>query len=227
MADRKQAQGYKFYGRRKGVKLSSRQNRLLDELLPKVRLDLNTVNPLVEARDVRLEIGFGGGEHLASQALNNPEDLFIGAEPFINGIAKLLAAIEENNIGNILVFDGDARLLLEALAPSSLSQIFLLYPDPWPKTRHLRRRFVSADTVAHFHRILKPGKIFRFASDIEDYVEWTVKTVAVHGGFQLQGTTLADWRQPPDDWYVTRYEKKALREGRTPAYLDFVSLKDS
>ena len=222
MDERKSQPDFKFYGRIKGVRLSDRQNRLVEQLLPQVRLDLNRPLPAGH-EEVWLEIGFGGGEHLAHQAVSNPNVGFIGAEPFVNGVAKLLVAIEENNISNLAIHDGDVRLLLPKIPDNSLSRLFLLYPDPWHKQRHRKRRMVNDDTVAHFHRMLKPGGVFRFASDIEDYVHWTLAAVKRHGGFEFSGESLSDWRQPPQDWYRTRYEAKALREGRTPSYISFVT----
>ncbi len=211
---------FKFYGRLKGVRLSNRQSKLVETLLPAVRLDLKKPVP-AEHRDVWLEIGFGGGEHLAFQAMKNRQIAFIGAEPFINGVAKLLVSIEENNIGNLAIHDDDVRVLLPKIPDNSLSRLFLLYPDPWHKQRHQKRRMVSDDTIGQFHRILKPDGVFRFASDIEDYVRWTVATVKKHSGFDFDGEAVSDWRQPPDDWYRTRYEAKAVREGRTPCYISF------
>jgi len=211
----------KFYGRIKGVRLSNRQSKLIETLLPTVRLDLKNPVPAGH-RDVWLEIGFGGGEHLAFQAMQNPQIAFIGAEPFVNGVAKLLVSIEENNISNLTIHDGDVRVLLPKIPDNSLSRLFLLYPDPWHKQRHQKRRMVSDDTIGQFHRMLKPGGVFRFASDIEDYVRWTVATIKKHGGFDFDGKTVNDWRQPSDDWYETRYEAKALREGRTPSYISFI-----
>jgi tRNA (guanine-N7-)-methyltransferase len=210
----------KFYGRKKGVRLSARQAGLMETLLPNIRLDIENL-PLSGDAEIWLEIGFGGGEHLAFQARTRPQIQFIGAEPFVNGVAKLLVAVEEGPLSNISIYDGDARLLLEKIPDQSLSRIFLLYPDPWHKQRHKKRRFVNEVSIGHFHRILKPGGVFRFASDIEDYVDWTVKNVTMHGGFDWQGQRVEDWRQAPDDWQQTRYEAKALREGRTPSYIDF------
>jgi len=170
-----------------------------------------------DAEQTWFEIGFGGGEHLAHQAELHPDINFIGAEPFLNGVAKLLALIEEKHLTNIRIHDGDARYLLEALPDASLERIFLLYPDPWPKARHAKRRFVSAETLSHFHRLLKPGGLFLFASDIANYVDWTREHMSVHGGFREE-------HDPFEDWIQTRYEIKARREGREPAYLTFRSL---
>ncbi len=220
LGENKTQPDFKFYGRIKGVRLSDRQSNLVDKLLPQLRLDLNQPLPVGHG-DVWLEIGFGGGEHLASQAINNPETAFIGAEPFVNGVAKLLVAVEENNISNLRIHDGDVRVLLPKIPDSSLSRLFLLYPDPWHKTRHRKRRMVNDETITHFHRMLKPGGVFRFASDIEDYVDWTVSVIKKHGGFDFTGKSVQDWRQAPDDWHRTRYEAKAIREGRVPSYITF------
>jgi len=184
----------------------------MQELLPRLRFD----GGLAEG-PVWLEIGFGGGEHLAHQAALNPNVQCIGAEPFINGVAKLLALIEEKQLGNVRIHDGDARDLLERLPDRSLERIFLLYPDPWPKARHAKRRLVNAETLGHFHRLLKPGGRFLFASDIADYVDWTRQHVAAHGGFKEEG----DPAQPFENWVQTRYEAKARREGRQSSYLTF------
>ncbi|MCB1380985.1 MAG: tRNA (guanosine(46)-N7)-methyltransferase TrmB, partial [Alphaproteobacteria bacterium] len=164
-----------------------------------------------------LEIGFGGGEHLAHQAALHPEVSLIGAEPFLNGVAKLLALVEEAGLANVRIHDGDARYLLESLPDAAFERIYLLYPDPWPKARHNKRRFVSAANLGHFHRLLVPGGLFLFASDIDDYVAWTRAHVEAHGGFAAEG----DPARPFDDWIETRYEAKARREGRGSTYLRF------
>jgi tRNA (guanine-N7-)-methyltransferase len=205
-----------FYGRRKGKSLRRHHSQLMEELLPHLRVDVGA--PLAGTGERRwLEIGFGGGEHLAHQAELHPDVSFLGAEPFVNGVAKLLALIEENNLPNVRIHDADARDLLEVLPDGSFERIYLLYPDPWPKARHNRRRFVSAETLAQFHRILQPGGLFLFASDIDDYISWTREHVAAHGGFAEEG----DPSQPFENWIQTRYEAKARREGRGSSYLRF------
>lgn len=205
---------FQFYGRRKGKSLRRHHSELMERLLPALRVDLS--DPLGNMGDRRwLEIGFGGGEHLAHQADIHSEVSFIGAEPFVNGVAKLLALVEEKSLANVNIHDGDARPLLEALPDAAFERIYLLYPDPWPKARHNKRRFVSAETLAHFHRILKPEGLFLFASDIDDYVAWTREHVAAHGGFLEEG----DPDLPYENWIQTRYEAKARREGRSSAYL--------
>ena len=188
----------------------------MDQLLPHLRVDV--ADPLKETGERSwLEIGFGGGEHLAHQAGLHPDISFIGAEPFVNGVAKLLALIEESNLQNVRIHDGDARDLIEALPDQSFERIYLLYPDPWPKARHNKRRLVSDETLKQLRRILEPDGLFLFASDIDDYVAWTREHVAAHGGFTEEG----DPALPFDDWIQTRYEAKANREGRSSAYLTF------
>lgn len=189
----------------------------MERLLPPLAVDLAA--PLEQTGERRwLEIGFGGGEHVAHQADLHPDVSFIGAEAFQNGVAKLLAHIEEKAIGNLRVFYGDARELLEVLPDASFERLYLLYPDPWPKERQKKRRFISQANLAHFHRVLKSGGLFLFASDIPDYVEWTRAHVSDQGKFSEEG----DPAQPYETWTRTRYEAKAIREGRTPAYLTFV-----
>ncbi len=188
----------------------------MEGLLPRVRVRLDDPLDGVGARRW-LEIGFGGGEHLAHQAALHPDVSFLGAEPFVNGVAKLLALAEEKNLENVRIHDGDARDLLEALPDQSFERIYLLYPDPWPKARHNKRRFVSAGTLAHFHRILSPGGLFLFASDIPGYVAWAREHMAAHGGFREED----DPSQPFENWVQTRYEAKARREGRGSNYLTF------
>jgi tRNA (guanine-N7-)-methyltransferase len=188
----------------------------MQALLPSLAVDLT--DPLAGTAERRwLEIGFGGGEHLAHQAAAHPDISMIGAEAFMNGVAKLLAHLAAQNSSNVRVHYGDARALLEVLPDQCLERIYLLYPDPWPKERQKKRRFVNEVTLGHFQRLLAPGGLFLFASDIADYVEWTREHVTRHGGFAEVGNAEA----PYENWIRTRYEAKALREGRKPAYLTF------
>jgi tRNA (guanine-N7-)-methyltransferase len=188
----------------------------MEALLPQIAVDV--ANPLANTNAPRwLEIGFGGGEHLAHQAVVHPDVSMMGAEAFLNGVAKLLAHIEEASIPNLRVYYGDARVLLEALPDHCLARIYLLYPDPWPKQRQNKRRFVSDSILAQFHRLLVPGGLFLFASDIQDYVTWTVEHVARTGQF----TAVQHGSEPFADWKMTRYEAKAKREGRQSEYLIF------
>jgi tRNA (guanine-N7-)-methyltransferase len=207
---------FQFFGRRRGKTLRRHHLQLTEELLPAIRVDLN--QPLAAlSGETWLEIGFGGGEHLAHQAASFPDVNFIGAEPFRNGVAKLLALIEGKTLRNIRVHDDDVRYLLEKLPPQSLAKIFVLYPDPWPKKRHHDRRIVNADTLKQFHLLLKPGGLFLFASDIDDYNDWALREVREHGGFEL----VSNSGQPFENWFQTRYEAKAKREGRETRYLTF------
>ncbi|MFL5258890.1 MAG: tRNA (guanosine(46)-N7)-methyltransferase TrmB [Hyphomicrobiales bacterium] len=209
---------HQLYGRRKGHALRAHHARLLESLLPQLRVDPPSI---ARASTAWLEIGFGGGEHLARQASLHPEVCFIGAEPFVNGVAKLLALIEVRGLRNVRIHDGDARVLLETLPDRALDRIYLLYPDPWPKARHHKRRLVSAASLAEFQRVLKPRGLFLFASDWPDYMSWTLFEVGRHGGFFWLAERPCDWRLPFPDWVETRYEAKAKREGRTPVYLAF------
>jgi tRNA (guanine-N7-)-methyltransferase len=209
---------FQLYGRRKGKTLRPHHAKLIAELLPTLAVDPRRLDA---HKELRLEIGFGGGEHLAHQAALHPDIAFIGAEPFINGVAKLLALIEARNLRNVLVHAGDARELFAALPDSSLDRIYLLYPDPWPKTRHYRRRLVNRENLKTFHRLLQPGGLFLFASDIAHYVQWTLFEARKAGGFTWLAESAHDWRTPFPEWIETRYEAKAKREGRVPSYLTF------
>ena len=212
---------FQFYGRRKGKPLRRHHVDLMEHLLPQFSVDIAA--PLVNSKDVRwLEIGFGGGEHLAHQAALNPDVTIIGAEPYLNGVAKLLSEIEARALQNVRVHYGDARVLLEALPPECFERVYLLYPDPWPKARQNKRRFVNPENLTHMHRVLKPEGQFWFASDIEDYVLWTREHVASFGKFAAHG----DPTEPFENWTRTRYEAKAVREGRGQNYLRFQKLTE-
>ena len=170
---------------------------------------------------VRLEIGFGGGEHLFAQATAHPQLGFIGCEPFVNGMAKILALIEAGGNDNVRLHAGDAIDLLAWLPPVSLARIDLLYPDPWPKRRHWKRRLVQDRTVAMMARVLRPGGVFRFATDVPDYAAWTLERMAHAPDFFWTAERADDWRKPWDGFCGTRYEAKAKRQGRAPCYLVF------
>jgi tRNA (guanine-N7-)-methyltransferase len=192
----------------------------MEGLLPQIAVDIT--DPLAKTNAARwLEIGFGGGEHLAHQAVLHPGVSMIGAEAFLNGVAKLLAHIEETGVTNLRVYYGDARALLEALPDNCVERIYLLYPDPWPKERQKKRRFVSDAILAQFNRVLIPDGVFLFASDISDYVSWTVEHVVRSGQF----AAVQHGFEPFADWKMTRYEAKAKREGRQSEYLTFKNIK--
>jgi len=223
-----------FYGRRKGQHLKDSQTRYLEEDLAAlspgaVDWDVNPdrapldLGALFGERDIWLEIGFGGGEHLVHQAGENPDVGIIGCEPYINGVAMLLGKIRKAGVENLAVYPGDARDLLDVLPKASVSKAFLLYPDPWPKTRHHRRRFVTPEHLEPLARVLKPGAEFRVATDITDYVRQTLEEVP-RAGFEWLAETGADLHEPWSDWLPTRYEQKALREGRVPHYMTFRKL---
>lgn len=220
-----------FFGRRHGKPLRPHQNNLFEDLLPRLKLDLDTPAPqdvtaLFEApvENVRMEIGFGGGEHLYHESGRNPQSGFIGVEPFVNGMAKMLAALHEKPRTNLRLYDEDATEVLDWLPDNSLSGIDLFYPDPWHKRRHWKRRFVSDENLDRFARLLKPGAKFRFASDIEHYVNWTLQHCRRHPAFEWQAEGPDDWKNAYDGWPGTRYEAKAFREGRVAAYLTFIRL---
>jgi len=215
----------RFYGRRKGHDLKPGRQRLVNEALPLLRLPDTLPQNLSdlfakEVDEVQLEIGFGAGEHLVHQALNHARVGYIGAEPYINGVAALVAAIEREKVETIRIFDEDARLLLPRLPDASLTKIFLLFPDPWHKARHNKRRFVSEETLDHFARLIKPGGEFRFASDDAGYVRWTLARTTRHPDFIWTATGPDDWRTRWPDAMATRYETKNITKLK-PAYLSF------
>jgi tRNA (guanine-N7-)-methyltransferase len=215
-----------FFGRRKGHKLRAHQADLMAELLPKLSLDIAQPAALTglfgtTVDTVRLEIGFGGGEHLIAEAQAFPNIGFIGCEPYVNGMAKILSLIEANDVRNIRLFAGDAAELLAWLPANSLARIDLIHPDPWPKRRHWKRRFVQDSMISAMARALKSDGEFRFVSDIADYCAWTLWHFARASGFAWTAERASDWREPWPDYTMTRYGRKAEREGRVAAYLIF------
>ncbi|MHA1518321.1 MAG: tRNA (guanine(46)-N(7))-methyltransferase TrmB [Alphaproteobacteria bacterium] len=232
MANKRQEAGerqaLRSYGRRKGKRLSPRKERLVAELLPTLRpnltqsvpADLRTLFP-VPLREVWLEIGFGSGEHLVWQAEHHPDVGIIGCEPFLNGVAALLGAIEDRGLQTVLIHDGDARGVLSWLTDGAIGRAFILFPDPWPKKRQLKRRLVTEDTVRALARVLAPGGALLFASDNADYASQVLRAVHQSDVFDWCAAKAADWRDRPADWPETRYERKALSEGRKPVYLQW------
>jgi tRNA (guanine-N7-)-methyltransferase len=238
-----QGVGGGFFGRRSGKALKHEVLAERDWVLEALRVDLNQPAPMslsslfkTPISKLHLEIGFGGGEHLSAAVKDNRDTGFIGVEPFINGMAKLCGSLVIQNLnqpdtsklpGNIRLYDNDAVLLLDWLPEACLDQIDLFYPDPWPKAKHWKRRFVNAGNLDRFARVLKPGGIFRFASDIQHYVNWTLSALDQHPDFNWIANGPADWQTPHQGWVQTRYEAKAMREGRVPAYLRFERVASS
>jgi tRNA (guanine-N7-)-methyltransferase len=217
-----------FFGRRKGHKLRAHQADLVAHLLPRLSLDITAAQPadltgLFDAKvdQVRLEIGFGGGEHLIAEARSFPDTGFVGCEPYVNGMAKILALIEASEARNIRLFAGDAAELLAWVPAHSLARIDLIHPDPWPKRRHWKRRFVQDATIAAMARALARGGEFRFVSDISDYCAWTLAHFMRSSEFFWTAERASDWREPWPNYTMTRYGRKAAHEGRAAAYLSF------
>ncbi len=207
-----------FFGRRSGKKLHDGQQAIVDTTLPEVeiklqgKLDPKSVFP--GAQRIVVEIGYGGGEHLARKAAEEPDTGFIGCEVYTGGIGKMVQAIDARGLTNVRLFTDDAIKLLMALPDASLDAVYLLYPDPWPKTRHHKRRFVSPTTLAELARVIRPGGTFYFATDIEDYADWTLAHIVRAPEFAFEPEAPGSWHQPYPGWQPTRYEQKARREGR-------------
>lgn len=231
----------KFFGRRKGRTIRKAKSTLLEAFLPTIKItpETNFNKQTLFARPVEkvfLEIGFGNGEHLAGQALNNPETGFIGAEVFQNGVANLLTLItgikEGDNLpekitllpgrnDNIRVWDDDVRLLFSKIPDNFVDKVFVLFPDPWPKKRHASRRFINSDNLKEIARILKKDGILRVATDHKVYKGWTLRQMAADKNFAWTAKCGNDWKHEPSDWVQTKYQRKAIREGRRPVFLDY------
>ncbi len=220
-----------FYGRFKGKGLRDSQEAYLDQDLAALspgaitwdenpNRDPIDLGAMLGDREIWLEIGFGGGEHFVHMAQRYPKVGIVGCEPYINGVAMLLGKIRKAGVENIAVHPGDARDLFDVVPDQTFSKVFLNYPDPWPKKRHHRRRFVTPEHLEPLQRVMKQGAELRVATDIPDYVRQTLEQVPRHG-FDWLAENATDWREPWNDWLSTRYEKKALREGRIPHYLTF------
>lgn len=220
-------QKHRLYGRAAGKPLSKRQQALVDDFLPTIAVpasapgQLNFAEMFPAAREVWLEIGFGGGEHLAGQAARHGDVGFIGAEPFVDGVAKLLTAIDEQKLSNVRVRRGDARDMVAQFADASVDRAFILFPDPWPKTRHRKRRLVQPAFVAELARVMKPGAKLRFATDWADYASRALADVVRDGRFVWSAERADDWRKAPADHVTTRYQEKRLGDC-APMFLDFM-----
>ncbi len=219
-----------FFGRRSGKRLHKGQDRLFRDALPELEIELPAggLDPrslFPTGQNVVLEIGYGGGEHLARQAAAHPDTGFIGCEVFSGGIAKMLEAIDAAGLRNVRLFTDDALKLLVKLPDASLAGAYLLYPDPWPKTRHHKRRFVSPTTLGELARVLRPGAVFRFATDIEDYANWTLAHIVRTPAFRFAPARPGQWHEPYAGWQPTRYEDKARAEGRAVSfYFEFIRI---
>ena len=209
-----------LYGRRRGKKLRGGQQSLLDTLLPRLTLGVPPQPAKIDLAQafggtlppggIWFEVGFGAGEHLVWQAKEHPDVGLIGCEPYINGVAKCLAHIEREGLENIRLFTDDARLVMNALPDQSLSRAFVLFPDPWPKSRHHKRRFVQRDNLDLLARLMKPGAELRLATDDPSYLPWMVEHACTHPAFEWLAERPADWRGRPADWPPTRYETKRI-----------------
>jgi tRNA (guanine-N7-)-methyltransferase len=223
----------RWYGRRHSRKLRGGRRALIQDMLPRVRLAVPRDGGGLDASvlfggpmaEIWLEIGFGGGEHLAAQAQAHPDIGMIGCEPYVNGVASLLAIMERDGLGNIRIFDDDARLLLDSLAEASIGRAYLLFSDPWPKKKHHKRRVLSREILDTLARLLKDGAELRFASDHMGYVRWTLERTTRHPCFRWLAGSRRDWQQRPADGYETRYEAKAAAAGAVCVHLAFERLR--
>lgn len=220
---------FDWHGRRQGRKLRPGRKKLVETLLPQIRLVLPPGDGPFDPRDMFsrrperlwLEIGFGGGEHLAAQAARHPETGFIGCEVFLNGLASALAHIDREKLTNVRLLHEDARGLLPRLPEGAVDRIYLLFPDPWPKRRHRDRRFTGRANLDALARIMADGAELRIASDDMGFIRWTLEQARLHPDLAWQAQGPQDWRQPPSDWVATRYQEKAVKAGRSPVFLTF------
>ncbi|KLN60959.1 tRNA (guanine-N7)-methyltransferase [Kiloniella spongiae] len=220
-----------FYGRRQGRPLRKKATELVETVLPKIQITLDDPENITpynlddmfgrSDHETWLEIGFGGGEHLAWQAERNPDVNLIGAEYFINGVASLLGHLDDNGAGNVRIYRGDVRDMMPFLPKNSLSKVFILFPDPWHKARHNKRRIVQIETLDLFADLLVDGGELRMATDDMGYLQWMLERTVPHPLFDWQAESKDDWSQRTDDWPKTRYEEKALKKGLKPGYLRF------
>jgi tRNA (guanine-N7-)-methyltransferase len=215
----------RLYGRASGPKLRARPKRLLETLYPKLEVASGPIDPARlfgrQPEALWLEVGFGKGEHMVAHASSHPGIGYIGCEPYLNGMAAALGLIEDQGLDNIRLWRGDAALLLAALPEASLDRLFVLHPDPWPKYRHAKRRFIGDDNMAAAARALKPGGLLRIGTDHPVYLRWALMVMARQPHFEWLAEKAADWQQRPADWPPTRYEQWALGEGRPVWYLQY------
>ncbi|ODT88263.1 tRNA (guanosine(46)-N7)-methyltransferase TrmB [Phenylobacterium sp. SCN 70-31] len=212
------------YGRLKSRPIKPRQAALMDERLPVLRIPPGPVEVaalMPGAAETWLEIGFGGGEHMASQAARRPDVLILGAEPFTNGVASAVRHIDEQGLDNVRLHDGDVRELTARLPEGAVARVFILFPDPWPKARHNKRRLIQSGMVDELARILRPGGTLRFASDWADYADQALELFTANPSFTWTARQADDWRNPPVDHITTRYEEKRLGDC-APIFLDFI-----
>lgn len=216
------ARAIRSYGRIKSRPIKPRQAGLVDSELPRLGFPLGA-DPrtlLPNAREVWLEVGFGGGEHLAAQAARNPQALLIGAEPFLNGVASAVRHVHEQGLENVRLHAGDARDLITAMPEGSVDRAFILFPDPWPKVRHHKRRLIQPAFISDLARVMRPGACLRFVTDWRDYAAWALERLLNHNDFDWAAERADDWRQPPADHVTTRYEDKRLGD-TAPLFLEF------
>jgi tRNA (guanine-N7-)-methyltransferase len=215
----RETDNFRTFGRAKGRPLTPHMQAIWNEVFPSLKWNIDAPLP---AGELWLEIGFGGAEHLLWQAENHPDIHLVGAEPFLTGVAKAVRGAHESRLKNLSLHHGDVRDVLAALPANHLSKIFILFPDPWPKSRHHKRRLLRSKFIAELYRVLSPGGELRFASDIIHYVDWTLARLKTHGGWDFTHTQNIDWRHRGEDWPGTRYEAKAGREGRPCHYFKFI-----
>jgi tRNA (guanine-N7-)-methyltransferase len=218
-----------YYGRRKGKPLTTARQDVVERLLPDLKIDTPSAGDLLDPQalfpkhvtETWLEVGFGGGEHLAAQAETNPNVGIIGAEVFLNGVASLVRHIEQKSLSNVRIFNDDVRFLLPALPEQCLSRVFVMFPDPWPKARHAKRRFIGLENLNTLARLMRSGAELRVASDHPVYIHWALEQLTAHAAFGWSASGPQDWVSPPADHAPTRYQAKALKEGRTPHFFRF------
>lgn len=216
-----------LYGRHKGKPLSPARERLMADLLPRLRLDVAGPSPddvaglFGDVDDVHVEIGFGGGEHLVANAEAHPRRGFIGVEPFVYGLSRAVHDVDRLGLRNVRLYDDDAAFLLEWLPDASIAKVELPFPDPWPKKRHHKRRFVNPANLDRLARVVKPGGTFLVSTDWADYADWSLQRVRAHPAFSWTARRASDWREPPAGWTTTRYQIKATAAGRSSVFLEF------